>query len=113
MALSVSQLFTGGASKPPAPEAQKEESKERPKSSEVPIDEEDEPESLAESLELNVNVGVKKESIRMHEGNTIRKKILFHEDGISAKVGSKRRQKQAMSSSKSNKESLFNAQSYN
>ena len=85
--LSVSQLFTGNAQPAAAPKESEGNEDEadgddvaaefdnKPLSSngEVPIDEENE-ESVPKEL---ANVDVRTEATRIHQGNTIRKKILF------------------------------------
>lgn len=111
--LSVSQLFTGAPAAPEKPEqaeaaaaegANEEqavsEKRERGVSSngEVPLDEENEE---SKSIELT-NVDVRNEATRIHQGNTVRKKILFMETGVANK-----------GNSSSFKASMRSAQSYN
>ena len=71
---------------------------------EVPDDEED---NLGASIQLT-NADVINEQTRVHQGNTVRKKILFMESGVTKKGAAGRRE-----GATSLKASLISAQSYN
>jgi hypothetical protein len=83
----------------PAPAAiQDPNAKRRISNGEVPEDEEE-----------DKNADVRDEQTRMHEGNTVRKKILFMESGVTSKVKSARHKEELAPL----QVSLLSAQSYN
>ena len=112
LAVSVSQLFAGTptqATQPDVEESKESISGERgdrrlSSNGEVPDDEED---NLGASIQLT-NADVINEQTRVHQGNTVRKKILFMESGVTKKGAAGRRE-----GATSLKASLISAQSYN
>ena len=79
----------------------------------MPEDEDQESQraELRESPVREQNSFARKEQTRMHEGNALKKKILFAHPSIAPVQGASCRQKSSQAS-KSNKDSLMNAQSY-
>ena len=96
LAVSVSQLFAGTpteAAQPDIEESKDSLSGERAdrrlsSNGEVPDDEEND---LGASIQLT-NADVINEQTRVHQGNTVRKKILFMESGVTKKGAAGRRE---------------------